>query len=79
MWEDFREEYSTIQLAMLRETSASDTESGLDIAERILKLQMLADVANADALHMLESWLLAGVEKTKVIRCVGATSFFLYS
>ena len=44
--EDFHEEYSTIQLTTLSEKSDSDTESRLDIAERILKPKTLADVAN---------------------------------
>jgi len=61
-WEEFREAYTTMQLASVRDNSALAAESRLDIAERILKPQRLADVANADALHKLQSELLAGAE-----------------
>jgi len=58
-WEDFREKYSE-QLSVSAPRSADDTESRLDIAQRILKPRVLADVANAEALHRLRAQLRAG-------------------
>jgi hypothetical protein len=55
-WERFREEYTAIQLSTLK--SSHHAESRLDIAERILKLRVLSDVANSDALHRLQTKLL---------------------
>lgn len=62
LWSDFREEYRQTQLATLRDRSIDSAESRLDIAERILKPRTLGDVARADALHDLQSRLLAGEE-----------------
>jgi integrase len=62
VWQEFRERYRDIQLSTLREKSAIDAESRLDIAERILKPRTLGDVANAEALHDLQAALLAGAE-----------------
>ena len=59
-WEVFRERYAEIQLTALREKSAADAESRLNVAERILKPRTLSDVANGDALHKLQARLLAG-------------------
>jgi len=59
-WEAFREEYRQSKLAMVREKSADDAESRLDIAEAILKPRTLADMADAAALHRLQARLLAG-------------------
>ena len=53
-WEDFRDRYSTLQLATLREKTIDAAESRLDIAERILKPRTLADVANSESLHDLQ-------------------------
>jgi len=64
-WEDFREQYSTLQLAMLRDGSATHAESRLDIAERVLKPRVLGDVADPDALHRLQTALLAGAESRR--------------
>lgn len=61
-WEDFREAYSTLYLVTLRPGSASDTESRLDVAERILQPRTLAEVANSDSLHRLQAALLEGRE-----------------
>jgi integrase len=61
-WELFRERYTELQLNGLRDKSAIDAESRLDIAERILKPRTLADVANSEALHNLQARLLAGEE-----------------
>ena len=63
-WGDFREQYRKLQLSTLRESSAIDSESRLDIAERILKPRTLGDVANSEALHDLQTRLLAGEEST---------------
>jgi integrase len=67
-WEEFRERYTTIRLCGLREKSAIDAESRLDIAERILKPRALGDVANSEALHSLQARLLAGEESKKARR-----------
>jgi len=64
-WEDFRDQYSTLQLATLRDGSATDAESRLDIAERILKPRTLGDMADQNALHRLRAALLAGVESRR--------------
>jgi integrase len=61
-WEQFRERYRELQLSGLRDKSAIDAESRLDIAERILKPRKLADVANSESLHDLHARLLAGEE-----------------
>lgn len=61
-WADFRLRYSELQLSTLREKTVDAAESRLDIAERILKPRNLADVANSEALHELQSKLLAGDE-----------------
>lgn len=61
-WDEFRERFTALQLSTLRDGSASDAESRLDIATRILKPRTLGDVANAEALTELQSRLLAGAE-----------------
>jgi integrase len=62
LWEDFRERYTALQLATLREKSAIDAESRLDIAERIVRPRLLCDLANSEVLHDLQQKLLAGAE-----------------
>ena len=59
-WADFRDQFTELHLTTLRDGSAADSESRLDIAEKILKPRTLADVANSDALHTLQTRLLAG-------------------
>ncbi len=61
-WADFRLRYAELQLSTLREKAVDAAESRLDIAERILKPRSLGDVASAEALHELQSKLLAGDE-----------------
>ncbi|REJ70653.1 MAG: site-specific integrase [Planctomycetota bacterium] len=61
-WEVFREEYRTLQLATVGDSSAAHAESRLDIAERVLSPRVLADVADPGALHRLQAQLLAGAE-----------------
>jgi integrase len=62
LWEDFRERYTDLHLSTLREKSAVDAESRLDVAERILKPRTLGDVANSESLHYLQQQLLQGAE-----------------
>ena len=62
LWSDFRESYSQLQLSTLRPRGAESAESRLDIAERILNPRRLSDIANGEALHRLQSDLLAGVQ-----------------
>jgi hypothetical protein len=62
MWEDFRERYTDLHLSTLREKSAVDAESRLDVAERILKPRTLGDVADSESLHYLQQQLLVGAE-----------------
>lgn len=59
-WEVFRDEYRELKLSAVREKSADDAESRLDIAEAILRPRTLADVADSAALHRLQARLLAG-------------------
>lgn len=59
-WDVFRQRYYELQLSTIK--SAADTESRLDICERILKPRTLGDVANSEALHELQQKLLAGAE-----------------
>jgi integrase len=61
-WSDFRERYTDLQLSSLRRRTAADSESRLDIAERIIKPKRLGDMADSEALHELQAKLLAGVE-----------------
>ncbi len=59
-WSDFREQYRTLHLSMVRDSTAFHAESRLDIAERILKPRMLGDLADPNALQRLQARLLAG-------------------
>jgi integrase len=59
-WESFREEYRTLQLATLRENSASDAESRLDLAERIMKPKTLGDLGHPATLQRLQTRLRDG-------------------
>ena len=61
-WEDFRERYTEIQLSTLRCKSRTDAENRLDIAERILRPSVLSDVADREALHLLQTRILEGAE-----------------
>ena len=64
-WADFREQYRTLHLATVRESTATDAESRLDIAERILRPKTLADVANSTSLQQLQARLLAGEQSLR--------------
>jgi len=66
-WDDFREAYRDLQLVTLREKSAIDAESRLAVAERIIKPRTLGDMANSDALHTLQTRLLAGAEGRVIV------------
>ncbi len=59
-WEIFRERYSRLRLAPLRDGSADSTEIRLDVAQRILKPRTVGDVATTEALEHLQSRMLAG-------------------
>lgn len=61
-WQDFREQYRVLHLAMLREKSAADAESRLDVSERIMKPRLLKDMAEPNVLQRLQTRLLAGEE-----------------
>lgn len=60
IWSDFREQYRTLHLATVRNSTAFHTESRLDLAERILKPKTLGDMADPNALQQLQAKLLAG-------------------
>ena len=64
-WSDFREQYRTLQLATVRDSSAMHAESRLDLAERILKPRTLGDVADPNALQRLQARLLAGAQSRR--------------
>jgi integrase len=59
-WSDFREQYRTLHLSTVRGSTEFHAESRLDIAERILKPKILAEVADPNALQTLQAKLLAG-------------------
>ncbi len=59
-WSDFREQYRTLHLATVRDSTAFHAESRLDIAERILNPRWLGDVSDPNALQRLQARLLAG-------------------
>jgi hypothetical protein len=58
-WDDFREQYRALHLTMVRDSTASDSESRLDLAERILKPKTLGDLAEPNALQHLQAKLQA--------------------
>ncbi|TWT60841.1 tyrosine-type recombinase/integrase [Rubinisphaera italica] len=59
-WKDFREEYRVLHLATVRDKTAQDAESRLDIAERIIKPKSLGKMADTTALQALQVKLLSG-------------------
>jgi integrase len=59
-WDEFRQQYSRLQLISLRKGSHEAAEVRLDVAERILNPKALADLADSEALHDLQARLLAG-------------------
>ena len=59
-WEEFREQYRAIYLSGLRNASQADSESRLDIAERIIKPRTLGDLNDRDTLESLQAKMLAG-------------------
>jgi integrase len=64
-WDDFREQYRTLHLATVRDSTTIHTESRLDLAERILRPKTLADVADPNALQRLQARLLAGEQSRR--------------
>ncbi len=59
-WQDFREEYRCLHLNTVRDKTAQDAESQLDIAERIIKPKTLGKMAETPVLQTLQARLLAG-------------------
>jgi len=64
-WEHFREQYTTQHLSALRDKTAEDAESRLDIATRIIKPKTLGEMAEPSNLQRLQSSLLAGDESMR--------------
>lgn len=64
-WNEFREQYRTLHLATVRDSTSIHTESRLDLAERILRPKSLADVADPNALQRLQARLLAGEQSRR--------------
>lgn len=64
-WSDFREQYRTLHLRMVRDGTAMHAESRLDIAERILKPRLLGEVADPTALQRLQAKLLSGEQSRR--------------
>ncbi len=64
-WDQFREQYTTQHLAALRDKTAEDAESRLDIATRIVKPKTLGAMADPSNLQKLQSRLLAGDESMR--------------
>lgn len=64
-WSDFREQFRTLHLATVRESTALHAESRLDLAERILKPKTLSDMADPNALQQLQAKLLAGEQSRR--------------
>jgi len=64
-WDDFREQYRALHLATVRDSTASHAENRLDLAERILKLKTLGDIADPNSLQQLQARLLAGAHSRR--------------
>ena len=64
-WDDFREQYRSIQLATMTGSSPRHAESRLDIAERILRPRTLGDLCNRESLQELQAAMLAGKQSRK--------------
>ena len=65
IWSDFREQYRTLHLATVRDSTALHAESRLDLAERILKPKTLSDMADPNALQQLQAKLLSGEQSRR--------------
>lgn len=59
-WEEFREDFSQLHLKSVRDSSAKDAESRLDIATKIIKPKTLGEMAKPASLQRLQAGLLAG-------------------
>ncbi len=64
-WSYFREQFRTLHLATVRESTARHAESRLDLAERIIKPKTLSDMADPNALQQLQAKLLAGEQSRR--------------
>lgn len=64
-WESFREEYRQHHLNPLRDKTAGDAESRLDIATRIINPKTLGEFAEPSTLQTLQSRILAGEQSRR--------------
>lgn len=64
-WSDFREQYRTLHLATLRDSTAMHAESRLDLAQRIMKPKTLGSLADPNTLQQLQARLLAGEQSLR--------------
>jgi integrase len=64
-WSDFREQYRTLHLATVRDSTGIHAESRLDLAERILRPKTLGDMADSNSLLQLQAKLLAGEQSRR--------------
>lgn len=64
-WSDFREQYRTLHLATVRDSTGIHAESRVDLAERILRPKTLGDMADSNSLLQLQAKLLAGEQSRR--------------
>lgn len=64
-WSEFREQYRVLHLSTVRTHTFIDSESRLDLAERIMKPRVLADMADPNVLQQLQAKLLAGEQSRR--------------
>jgi integrase len=64
-WADFREQFRSLHLVTVRDSTAMHAESRLDLAERILKPKTLSDMADPNSLQQLQARLLAGEQSLR--------------
>ena len=64
-WADFREQFRSLHLMTVRDSTAMHAESRLDLAERILRPKTLGDMADPNALQQLQARLLAGEQSLR--------------
>ena len=65
-WSEYREVYRVLHLSTLRDKSAQDAESRLDIAERIIKPKTIGRMAETPVLQKLQIQLLAGAHSRNI-------------
>lgn len=59
-WEDFREEYTRLKVATMRESSQNQAEINIDVCERVMNPRTLGQMATPANLATLQARLLAG-------------------